>query len=296
MAKWEKGKMKKFFVCIFAILFCACSQLTPTQADNLTKSIKQNQELSQSDKIKAYAKACSKKAFSSCYELGNLFISKQDPKRASKYYKIACDNTKDEIYCLALGSAYTQIGKNYDKTHWKKRFSGERNSDVALRFFTQACDVGDQEGCFFVAKNYQNLSFKNKEYLNLANKLYQKACDSDIFAACRELGVNYLQGSGLEINPQKSINLISKSCENKDAHGCYLLSQVFQYIKDYEKERLFLELAIKFGDKTAYNNLGVLYEEGKSVPKDTIRAKEFYGIACDAGMQKACQNYKRLNQ
>lgn len=296
MAKWEKGKMKKFFVCIFAILFCACSQLTPTQADNLTKSIKQNQELSQSDKIKAYAKACSKKAFSSCYELGNLFISKQDPKRASKYYKIACDNTNDENYCSSLGSTYTKIGKNYNKTHWKKRFSGERNADVAFRFFNQACDLKDQEGCFYVAKHYQGLSFKDKEYLNLANKLYKQACEADIFAACRELGVNYLKGNGLEIDPQKSIFLISKSCQNQDAHGCYLLSQVFQYTKDYEKERLFLELAIKFGDKQAYNNLGVLYEEGKSVPKDTIRAKEFYGIACDAGMQKACQNYKRLNQ
>ena len=42
--------------------------------------------------------------------------------------------------------------------------------------------------------------------------------------------------------------------------------------------------------------LGFSYEAGDGVRQNNITAKEFYGKACDMGLQIGCDDYARLNQ
>ncbi len=42
-------------------------------------------------------------------------------------------------------------------------------------------------------------------------------------------------------------------------------------------------------------NLGVFYLKGKGVRQNYFEAKEYYGKACDLGLQIGCDDYKRLN-
>ena len=42
--------------------------------------------------------------------------------------------------------------------------------------------------------------------------------------------------------------------------------------------------------------LGSLHKEGRALTHDLSLAKEFYGKACDIGMQKGCDLYRELNQ
>nr|WP_276951674.1 SEL1-like repeat protein [Helicobacter rodentium] len=42
-------------------------------------------------------------------------------------------------------------------------------------------------------------------------------------------------------------------------------------------------------------NLGYLYFEGKGVRQDYQVAKDYYGKACDLGLQQGCDAYKNLN-
>ena len=43
-------------------------------------------------------------------------------------------------------------------------------------------------------------------------------------------------------------------------------------------------------------NLGVFYANGEGVKQDYFKAKEWFGKACDGGVQLGCNNYKKLNE
>ncbi|WP_425537026.1 tetratricopeptide repeat protein, partial [Klebsiella pneumoniae] len=50
------------------------------------------------------------------------------------------------------------------------------------------------------------------------------------------------------------------------------------------------------GDATAQYNLGFAYANGQGVRQNKSMAKEFFGKACDGGMQDGCDSYKKLNE
>ncbi|WP_051604663.1 SEL1-like repeat protein [Helicobacter rodentium] len=41
--------------------------------------------------------------------------------------------------------------------------------------------------------------------------------------------------------------------------------------------------------------LGVSYKKGQGVKQNLKRAKDYYGKACDLGLQQGCDAYKNLN-
>lgn len=49
------------------------------------------------------------------------------------------------------------------------------------------------------------------------------------------------------------------------------------------------------GSAKAEYSLGEIYYEGKGVPQDSTRAKEWYGKSCNNGEQDGCNKYKRMN-
>ena len=48
-------------------------------------------------------------------------------------------------------------------------------------------------------------------------------------------------------------------------------------------------------DYVACYNLGVSYKKGQGVKQNLKRAKDYYGKACDLGLQQGCDAYKNLN-
>lgn len=46
----------------------------------------------------------------------------------------------------------------------------------------------------------------------------------------------------------------------------------------------------------AQNNIGSMYDNGEGVRQDKVKAKEWYGKACDNGIQIGCDNYRKLNE
>ena len=63
---------------------------------------------------------------------------------------------------------------------------------------------------------------------------------------------------------QKAVELFKKDCDSGNAKGCY--------------------------------NLGVSYNNGRGVKQDFSIAKQYYGKACDLGLQLGCDDYRRLNE
>ena len=42
--------------------------------------------------------------------------------------------------------------------------------------------------------------------------------------------------------------------------------------------------------------LAVLYKNGKGIWQNFSTAKEYYGKACDLGLQSGCDKYRKLNE
>ncbi|BCZ18321.1 hypothetical protein NHP190003_16030 (plasmid) [Helicobacter sp. NHP19-003] len=106
--------------------------------------------------------------------------------------------------------------------------------------------------------------------------------------ACFLVGASAGEGAG-----QYYISVAQKAFENKD----------------YVKTLRYLEEAASMGSAEAYNNLGILYEDGRGVPhdlkkalhyykkaasvggidQDKIMAMQYFGGACEMGDEDACE-------
>ncbi len=66
--------------------------------------------------------------------------------------------------------------------------------------------------------------------------------------------------------------------------------------QDYATARKWYEKAAAQGHAKAQNNLGAMYANGEGVRQDRRTAKEWFGKACDNGVQDGCDNYRILNE
>ena len=65
---------------------------------------------------------------------------------------------------------------------------------------------------------------------------------------------------------------------------------------DYQKAAQLCQKACDGGDAKGCYNLGVLYDNGQCVKQNFSTAKQYYGKACDLGLQLGCDDYKKLNK
>ena len=63
---------------------------------------------------------------------------------------------------------------------------------------------------------------------------------------------------------------------------------------DYKQAGVYYADACLARDDRACFNLADLLYEGKGMKKNIHRAMEFYGLACDFGMQEGCEAYKHI--
>ena len=54
--------------------------------------------------------------------------------------------------------------------------------------------------------------------------------------------------------------------------------------------------AVEQGNVDAQFNLGLMYAKGEGVRQNYKIAKEWFGKACDNGLQLGCDAYRKLNQ
>ncbi|GAA8513971.1 hypothetical protein HpBT265_01160 [Helicobacter pylori] len=102
----------------------------------------------------------------------------------------------------------------------------------------------------------------DKQDFSQARKYFEKACDLNDSSGCKNLGVLYENGQGVEKDLIKVAYLYSRACELKDGWGCSFL--------------------------------GVLYYNGDGVKQDSKKAVALFEKACKLGYKKACEMLKEL--
>lgn len=58
----------------------------------------------------------------------------------------------------------------------------------------------------------------------------------------------------------------------------------------------FLKKLQRNKNPAAFLAFGEMYYNGHGVRQDTAKAKEYYGLACDDGIQEGCDKYAILNK
>lgn len=133
--------------------------------------------------------------------------------------------------------------------------------------------------------NQENIDNKKK-----ANKLFEKACNANIYESCLNLGKSYLfENKGVQKNTKKGLYLIKKSCDNNLVEACATIGQFYmkgKYLnKNINKGLSLMNKACKDGNYKSCHNLGIYYN------KDFVElAEKYYAKACTNNIYESCYN------
>jgi hypothetical protein len=100
----------------------------------------------------------------------------------------------------------------------------EEDYKTAFELFSQACDMGDANGCLNLGVMYYNGGDVQRD-IPKAIELFKKACDMGDANGCLNLGLIYESGEGEDVQKDipKAIELYTKACDMGYAYGCYRL-------------------------------------------------------------------------
>jgi len=105
----------------------------------------------------------------------------------------------------------------------------------------------------------------NKGDINLAIKLYKKACKNKDMKGCTKLGVLYFTANGVKEDHKKAKKLFVKACKKRYSIACY--------------------------------HLGTIYKRGANgIERNIRRARMFYAFACKIGNAKSCAQYNLIRE
>ena len=130
-----------------------------------------------------------------------------------------------------------------------------------------------------------------------AAKWYQKAADQGDPSALCNLAHAYRNGIGVPKNIEKAIELNLLAIQKGSVTAAGNLGNLYDNITDehqsYQLAQKYYEQAISMGttDGVVYNNLALIYVEGKGTAINYSKAEQYYLKAIELGNETAKNNY-----
>lgn len=130
-------------------------------------------------------------------------------------------------------------------------------------------------------------------------RLFAQSCELRNYRGCRNLGVQYSLGEGVEIDHDRAHELYAKACEGGDMRGCNNLGvqAIFGMGGPLNAEiaAQFFSQACEGGDPRGCKNLGDVHAGAFSVQTEPVAAdfasaNSLYDRACTAGDGMACNS------
>lgn len=154
----------------------------------------------------------------------------------------------------------------------------------------------NQDEIYAKALIYYNSEDYNKSYI-----LFSLLAYMGYPSALTYIGMSYQYGNGVAQDDNQMLTYYSKAAEYGDSNGSYMLGKYYYEKKMYSKafERL-LECSSEESDRysDAMYLLGVMYENGNGVERDTEKAKNSYRKSVKFSRELDCNArfaLKRLN-
>lgn len=227
-------------------------------------------------------------------------LTSRDDERAFDLLKSAADKNYIPAYKL-LGDVYDKGGKNITK-----------DEEKAFEWYLKAADAGDVTAYEKVGTAYYKGQGAIKDY-DKAKEWYEKGVSAEDPACMRGLAWMYLPDTkGFENNFEKAFKLLSNGYEtavktknndeirsNANTIG-YCYYNGYGVPKDMNKAMEWFSISAEAGNKTAMDNLGVIYYYGNNgVTKDYNKAYYWCTKAAKAGVLRGeylvgeCYEYGR---
>ena len=119
---------------------------------------------------------------------------------------------------------------------------------------------------------------------------YDAECKKGDIESCLELGIMYYTGKEIAKDHEKALKIFKPLCE-ETVKTCPLFSKIIlsEKIEGGIEDALYiLTQSCKSGDAKSCAKLGILYNDGKKVKKDSIKADYYFNKACEEGEGTAC--------
>ncbi|HEY1811538.1 MAG TPA: tetratricopeptide repeat protein [Kofleriaceae bacterium] len=165
----------------------------------------------------------------------------------------------------------------------------------ATQLFGQACSGNNFSAC----NNYAlNLSEGIGVDRNAARAIdiYQKACDGGFSLACRNLGLMLRDGhGGATPDPARASLLLDKACKASVTFACKNAGDLDAIVAAKTSPSRWKQALAHYrqgcdaGDSTACREIGMLYLDGKGVPKSPATATVWLERACVGDDARACR-------
>lgn len=236
--------------------------------------------------LDSFLKACTMEDGGSCYNLGLMYKNglgiAQSFAKAQEFLSKACKLKYNEACELS-----TQIEGRLDDESLE-------SMHPTIRAATEEC-LND--------KSYRKLSH-GRVYIGEVYNPNHKLTNDQRGESCVRLGFHYWHGieGYTPKNRSKAMSAYLRACDVFNyADGCYqyALQKMLGHASasDVQTALKYSLKGCKLGNMYACLDLGHLYERGaNSIEIDSQKALKYHKMACDGGVQIACDFYESLRQ
>jgi hypothetical protein len=156
-----------------------------------------------------------------------------------------------------------------------------------------ACNAHNVKACNNLGLFYMNGSGVPQDYFR-AMTIFTQTCDAGENAGCINLGDLYHEGKGVEKNDIRAVELFSKACDAGNSTGCTNLGNMYHFgsgvARDDSRALVLYTRACNAGDGQGCNNLGIMYDNGWGISKDDSLAVNLYVKSCIDENADGCGN------
>lgn len=167
---------------------------------------------------------------------------------------------------------------------------------AALDCYIKAANLGSSHAQLWIG-NFYDRGLGVERNQTEAAKWYQKAADQGDPSALCNLAYAYRNGIGVPQNIDKAIELNLLAIQKGSITAAGNLGNLYENITDkhqsYQLAKKYYEQAISMGttDGVVYNNLALIYAEGKGTAINYSQAEQYYLKAIELGNETAKNNY-----
>lgn len=189
-----------------------------------------------------------------------------------------------------VAASAKQVNSHYERAH---------------SYFAQAARQGNAGAQYQLGMLYTNPDFLHQD-AQLARAWYEQAAQQGVVAAQRQLGIMYAQGLGGYQDSKQAQQWLYRAAQAGDAAAQYQLACQYGLVdgrmrqavpraqrNDRQAQR-WLEQAAQQEYPPALTALGVMYEQGRLVHQDYVKARQYYTRAAAQGEALAQNNLGRL--
>ena len=160
----------------------------------------------------------------------------------------------------------------------------EKDNDKAADILMKPAQQGNANAQLVLGLLYYNI----KEDYEKAFDYYKIAAEQGMAIGQAYLGFMYYRGNGIENDNKKAIEWLEKSADQGCGYALYNLGIIFRdgladQTPDISKAIALFEQAGQQGYSKGYLELGKMYSDGESIPKDEAKAADYYKKASELG-------------